>query len=90
MDKALLLQKLSKHSYTAQQLSDQELVVLLRQPPKVVPQLKTKTSFQQFFGGMSRGHFERLVSCAYENIADVQDREGKIQKRMELMTGLLV
>jgi hypothetical protein len=69
-------------------MSDTELIDLLRQPPKAVPMLRTKTGFQDFFRGLSTAHFHSLVSTAYASIPDPVDREAKVQKRMDLMTGV--
>lgn len=73
----------------ASSLSDQELVELLRQPPKTIPMLRTKAGFQDFFRDLTHEHFQKLVSAAYNGIADAEDREAKINKRMEIMAGAL-
>lgn len=66
-------------------MSDAELIDLLKQPPKVVPMLRTKTSFQDFFRGIEAHRFRKLLQCAYDDIYDKTERESKIKRRMELM-----
>lgn len=66
-------------------MSDSELVDLLRKPPKAVPALRTKASFQEFFRGIEAHRFRKLLQLAYDDIADKADRESKIKRRMELM-----
>lgn len=66
-------------------MTDVELVDLLKQPPKAVPMLRTKTSFQDFFRGIEAHRFRKLLQLAYDDIADKSDRESKIKRRMELM-----
>jgi hypothetical protein len=70
---------------TAVHLSDQELIDLLRKPPKTVLALRTKASFQEFFRGIDMIRFTRLLNAAYSDISDLKDRESKISRRLSLM-----
>lgn len=78
----------SSSQRTAVQLSDDELVDLLRKPPKSVVMLRTKASFQEFFRGVDMLRFQRLLNMAYADIVDVKDREAKINRRLSLMSGV--
>lgn len=69
----------------AVQMSDKELIDLLRKPPKTVLALRTKASFQEFFRGIEMDRFKSLLHEAYADIPDVKDRESKIARRMSLM-----
>lgn len=70
---------------TAVHLSDQELIDLLRKPPKTVLALRTKAVFQEFFRGIDVIRFTRLLNAAYSDISDLKDRESKIARRLSLM-----
>lgn len=72
---------------SALQLSDAEIVAMLRKPPKTVVMLRTKASFQEFFRGIDMERFHRLLHEAYADIPDLRDRESKIARRMSLMEG---
>lgn len=72
---------------SALQLSDAEIVAMLRKPPKTVVMLRTKASFQDFFRGIDMERFHRLLHEAYADIPDPRDRESKIARRMSLMEG---
>ncbi len=66
-------------------MTDIDLVELLKQPPKAVPILRTKASFQDFFRGIEAHRFRKLLLAAYDDISDKTDREAKMKRRMELM-----
>lgn len=66
-------------------LSDTELIDLLKKPPKTVLMLRTKASFQEFFRGIDMARFKRLLNEAYADIADPHDRESKISRRLSLL-----
>lgn len=59
----------------AVQLPDAELVALLRQKPKHVPQLHNRAAFRAFFLGMPRSRMLRLLAAA------------GAEKRLELLDG---
>lgn len=69
-------------------LSDETLITMLSLPPKSVPQMKTKSSFQDFFRGIPEERMRRLLYRAYGNLNDLE-REVKVKKRMELLAGVL-
>lgn len=73
---------------SAIELSDDALVVMLSQPPKSIPQMRTKSSFQDFFRGMTEERMKRLLHRAYGNLNDLE-REVKVRKRMELLSDVL-
>lgn len=70
-------------------LSEEQLVHMLSQPPKAVPALKTKSGFQDFFRGMEVGRMRQLLEVAYKEMTDL-DRVTKVNKRMELLSDVLV
>lgn len=72
----------------AVELSDDALVVMLSQAPKSIPQMRTKSSFQDFFRGMNEERMRRLLHRAYGNLNDLE-REVKVRKRMELLSDVL-
>ena len=69
-------------------MTDTELVELLRKPPKSIAMLRTKSGFQEFFRGMDAKRFSKLLQLAYQDIEDRTERDAKIQRRMELMDGV--
>jgi hypothetical protein len=71
------------------EMSDDALVVMLSQPPKSYPQMRTKTSFQDFFRGMQEGRMKELLRRAYGNLNELE-RESKVRKRMDLLAGVLM
>jgi hypothetical protein len=75
-------------STIAVNLSDDTLVTMLSQPPKSIPQMRTKSSFQDFFRGISEERMKQLLRRAYGNLNDLE-REVKVRKRMELLAGVL-
>lgn len=72
----------------ANALSDEDLVALLRLPPKQVPQLRTKNSFSQYFAGMKASRFTNVIHRAYEDI-DEGERGAKVEKRLSLVRDVL-
>ena len=70
-------------------MSDDELVDLLRRPPKSIMALKTKTGFQEFFRGVSAQRMQSLLEQAYADIGDEGERSAKVGKRMELLQGVI-
>ena len=73
---------------SAVDLTDDALVIMLSQAPKSIPQMRTKSSFQDFFRGMTEERMKRLLHRAYGNLNDLE-REVKVRKRMELLSGVL-
>jgi hypothetical protein len=70
-------------------LSNHEIVELLKKPPKSVPVLRTKSSFQEFFKGIEVGRFKSLLHEAFSDILDASDRESKVNRRLELLEGVI-
>lgn len=66
---------------------DEELVALLRQPPKTTLILRTKGNFQSFFRGISQQRMQTLLQQAYADIETESDRQQKVNKRMGLLEG---
>jgi hypothetical protein len=66
-------------------LSDEELVVLLRRPPKLVMEMKTKSTFQHFFKGIRSERMRSLLEAAYCEHEDDREREIKVEKRLALL-----
>jgi hypothetical protein len=73
----------------ANALSNEELVELLRRPPKLVAELRTKSTFQAFFSGIYETRMRLLLEEAYR---DHDDRNllGKVEKRLALMKDFMV
>jgi hypothetical protein len=71
-------------------LSDAEIVELLRKPPKATAVLRTKGSFQDYFRGISGLRMKALLSEAYSEVENTEDREVKVNKRMDLLKEVLV
>jgi hypothetical protein len=70
-------------------MDDKSLVEMLCKPPKTVPMLRTKSSFQEFFRGIAAGRMRQLLEQAYGNLADEAERHEKVAKRMELLKEIL-
>jgi hypothetical protein len=74
-------------------LKDEEIVNLLRQPPKSVPQLRTRTAFQNYFKGMKTTRMRFLLEEAYDtpNLSkkEMDENIARINKRMELLKDVL-
>ena len=72
--------------------SDEELIQLLSRPPKTVPALRTKTSFQDFFRGMRADRMKTLLEKSCAMIADTssENQALKVKKRMELLQEVLI
>lgn len=70
-------------------LSDDELVAMLRLPPKSVPHLRTKSQFSQYFASMKVGRFDAILQRAYQDIADEGERAAKVAKRLSLVRDVL-
>ena len=66
-------------------LSDPEIVALLRRPPKETIELRTKGSFASYFKGISAARMKSLLAQAYADLDSIEDRDSKVQKRMELL-----
>jgi hypothetical protein len=67
------------------QLTNDEIIDLLRKPPKSVPMLRTKSSFQEYFKGIDLQRFRHLLMEAFNDISDMTERESKVNRRMELL-----
>mmetsp|Transcript_30517 Transcript_30517/g.41989 ORF Transcript_30517/g.41989 Transcript_30517/m.41989 type:complete len:1121 (-) Transcript_30517:165-3527(-) len=70
-------------------LSDQDIIELLRKPPKTTEVLRTKGSFQDFFRGINSKRINHLLERAYVDIDDVDERSNKVNKRMDLLKEVL-
>ena len=70
------------------QMSDTELISLLKMPPKATAALRTKSSFQEFFHGMPRQRMLSLLHAAYSE-CDLAERETRVAKRLELVEDVL-
>ena len=75
----------SSHIGKANFLADFELVEILKQPPKSVPELKTKSNYQAFFNGIAEERMRRLLEAAYFDIQDDEARSIKVKKRLHLL-----
>jgi len=70
-------------------LSDQDIIELLRKPPKTTEVLRTKGSFQDFFRGINSKRIHHLLERAYVDIDDDDERSNKVNKRMDLLKEVL-
>ena len=66
--------------------SDDQLVKLLRRSPKETKELRTKSSFQDFFRGITEERISVLLKIAYENEIDC---DARVAKRIALLQGVL-
>jgi hypothetical protein len=71
-------------------MTDNELIDLLRKPPKSVVALRTKGSFQEFFRGMESKRIIKLLETAYNEIENPKERSLKVNKRMDLLREVLL
>ena len=69
--------------------SDADLIALLNMPPKATKELRTKSSFLDFFRGMPRQRMVRLLESAYCSLSE-NDRQLQVQKRLDLLTSVLI
>jgi hypothetical protein len=67
-------------------MDDADLIDLLRRPPKSTMILRTKGSFQEFFRGISSTRMHALLTKAYADLGDEDERQQKVNKRMSLLT----
>ena len=74
-----------RSSKDANALSDEELVQLLRQKPKHVPNLRTRQGYCRFFSAVPKPRMRHLLSVAYGNLTH-KERRKKVSKRMSLLT----
>lgn len=70
-------------------MTDEELVELLKCPPKTVPVMKTKGTFQAFFRGISAHRMKKLLEEAFSSIPNELERNEKVVKRLDLLKGIL-
>lgn len=66
-------------------MSDEELVTMLRQKPKHVPQLGTRQGFRRFFAGIESSRMRHLLETALGSGSE--GARTRIEKRMGLMEG---
>lgn len=66
-------------------LSDSEIVALLRRPPKETVELRTKGSFSAYFKGISAARMKSLLTQAYADSESIEERDSRVQRRMELL-----
>jgi hypothetical protein len=71
-------------------LSDAELVELLKQKPKNTLVLRTTSSFQEYFSGIATRRMCKLLEMAYADVADPAERKEKVDKRLKLLSGLMI
>jgi hypothetical protein len=73
-------------------MQDSELVALLQQPPKTVPQLRSQEGFRRFFRGITEHRMRRLLCEAYTSsgLLSAADAQRKVAKRIELVSDVLV
>ena len=69
--------------------SDNEIIEMLKQPPKLVPCLKTRSSFQSFFKGIKETKMRMLLEEAFLS-SDITERKDKINRRMDLLGDVLM
>ena len=73
----------------ANDMTDKELIVLLKQQPKDVPVMRTRESFRRFFARMKRDRMEYILRAANAEKKSGQ-ADKKVAKRMALMEDCLV
>jgi hypothetical protein len=70
-------------------LSDDELITLLKKPPKSTAVLRTKKDFQEYFRGIGSRRMQALLMAAYADVGDGALQMEKVNKRMELVRDVL-
>jgi hypothetical protein len=74
-------------------LSDDEIVALLRQRPKDVPQLHSRESFRRYFLGFPKARMldllRRAFSAGVPCASDDDNAEARAQRRLQLLDGVL-
>jgi hypothetical protein len=73
----------------ANDMTDKELIRLLKQQPKDVPVMRTRESFRRFFARMKRDRMEYVLRAANAG-KDNGAADKKVAKRMALMDDCLV
>lgn len=86
-------------------LTDAELVVILKDKPKNRIELRTEKSYKAFFTGMGRTHMQELLTTAYSSLVSsggdattpggvttlsAEEVEAKVTKRLRLLQEVLV
>ncbi len=66
-------------------MSDEDLKDMLKQQPRLVPELRTKESFREFFQGMEAERMSRLLRGAYEGNLPADQVDKKVKKRLGLV-----
>jgi hypothetical protein len=70
-------------------LADEELIMLLKMPPKSTAMLRTKSGFQGFFRGIRGARMHQLLLAAYSDVGDKVMQLDKVNKRMDLLREVL-
>ncbi|CAN0194138.1 unnamed protein product [Ectocarpus sp. 6 AP-2014] len=65
-------------------MCDENLKEMLKKQPRMVPELRTKEHFREFFQGMGAERMERLLRGAYEDLPPDQV-DKKVKKRLGLV-----
>lgn len=65
-------------------MCDEDLKEMLEKQPRMVPELRTKEHFREFFQGMGAERMERLLRGAYEDLPPDQV-DKKVKKRLGLV-----
>ncbi|CAN0086662.1 unnamed protein product, partial [Ectocarpus sp. 12 AP-2014] len=65
-------------------MCDEDLKEMLKKQPRMVPELRTKEHFREFFQGMGAERMERLLRGAYEDLPPDQI-DKKVKKRFGLV-----
>jgi hypothetical protein len=73
----------------ANAMTDKEIVALLKQQPKDVPEMRTRESFRRFFARMKKDRFEFLLRAANKD-KESKDADKKVAKRLSLVSDVLV
>ena len=58
----------------AMNMTDGELVSMLKMKPKAVPALRTRSAYCHFFKGISKKRMIRLLEKAYEETEDEEEK----------------
>lgn len=64
-------------------MNDQDIIAMLRKPPKEVPELHSKEAFKRFFRGIKKKRITDLLMQSYSD----ETREEKTKKRLKLLEG---
>lgn len=70
-------------------LSDEELIKLLKKPPRDVPEMHSREAFKVFLRGITKKRLKHVLGIVYEGQEGLSEEEKafKVKKRLKLLDG---